>query len=64
MDTTNTDTRFNEIVGSLRPGSEVLEQLHELRAIRRELQAENAELRQLLIQQNETIEHYARLLHR
>lgn len=64
MDSPHATDTFDQIVGSLRPGSEILEQLQTLRHIRRELQAENAELRALLIQQNETIEQYARLLHR
>lgn len=64
MDTTNTDTRFNELVGSLRPDSELLDQLLTLRAARRRLEAENASLRQLLLEQHEAIERYIDRHHR
>lgn len=64
MDSPHATDTFDQIVGSLRPGSEILEQLQTLRHIRRELQAENAELRQLLVEQQTVIDQYARLLHR
>lgn len=64
MDSPHATDTLDQIVGSLRPGSEILEQLQTLRHIRRELQAENAELRQLLVEQQTVIDQYARLLHR
>lgn len=64
MADTHATDHLDQIVGSLRPGSEILEQLQQLRAARRELQAENATLRQLLVEQQTVIDQYARLLHR
>lgn len=63
MATPHATDDLDHIVGSLRPGSELLDQLLTLRDIRHRLEAENAELRALLCTQQDVIERYAAILH-